>query len=282
MASADFIVRTVDDLRKTTRAWRTEQHRTAVVPTMGALHPGHLALVDAAFRRASRVAVSIFINPTQFGRGEDLNRYPRNEAADSEMLEKAGVHLIFAPSPAEMYPPGFASTVVLGGAARAGLEDKFRPKFFDGVATVVAKLLISAECEFAMFGEKDYQQLKVVTQLVRDLNIPTEIVSVPTVREADGLALSSRNAYLSSPQRKKAAKLNLALAEAGKSIRSGMSPGRAASRARRELEASGFRVDYVETRNAETLLPPKLASEPLRVLAAARLGKIRLIDNVPV
>jgi pantoate--beta-alanine ligase len=191
MGPVPLIVRTVEDLRAATRAWRMEGHGTAIVPTMGALHQGHLALVAEAFRRASRVVASIFINPRQFGRGEDLERYPRNEASDREMLAKANVNLIFAPTPQLMYPPDFATTVALGGPAKAGLEDKFRPDFLDGVATVVAKLLIAAECDFAMFGEKDYQQLKVVSQLVRDLNIPTEIVPVPTVREADGLAMSS-------------------------------------------------------------------------------------------
>lgn len=282
MVSAAFIVRSIEDLRNSTRGWRSERHRTAIVPTMGAVHQGHLALVRDAFRHADRVVASIFINPKQFGRGEDLSRYPRNEAADSEILANAGVNLIFAPSPQIMYPADFATTVTLTGPARAGLEDRFRPQFFNGVATVVAKLLISAECDYAMFGEKDYQQLKVVTQLVRDLNIPTVIVPVPTVREADGLALSSRNAYLNDHERKKASELNRAMREAAKSIRAGKSPSRAAAAARRTLETSGFRVDYVAARNAETLGPVKSASEPIRILAAVRLGKTRLIDNVAV
>jgi pantoate--beta-alanine ligase len=181
-----------------------------------------------------------------------------------------------------MYPPGFATIVTPAGPAKAGLEDKFRPQFFDGVATVVAKLLISAECDFAMFGEKDYQQLKVVGQLVRDLCIPTEIVPVPTLREDDGLAMSSRNVYLSPAQRGKASGLNTALNEAAASIRSGNNPARASAAARRKLEALGFRVDYLTARNAETLQPVKSSSEPIRILAAVRLGKTRLIDNVPV
>jgi pantoate--beta-alanine ligase len=281
MGPVPLIVRTADDLRAATRAWRMQGHGTAIVPTMGALHQGHLALVTEAFRRASRVVASIFINPRQFGRSEDLERYPRNEASDREMLAKAGVNLIFAPTPQLMYPPDFVTTVALGGPAKAGLEDKFRPDFLDGVATVVGKLLISAECDLAMFGEKDYQQLKVVTQLVRDLNIPTEIVAVPTVREADGLAMSSRNAYLTASQRKKAPELSMALLEAAKSIRTGKSPDRATAAARRKLESLGFKVDYVAARNAQTLARVKSASEPMRLLAAVRLGKTRLIDNVP-
>ncbi|HYM98602.1 MAG TPA: pantoate--beta-alanine ligase, partial [Aestuariivirgaceae bacterium] len=245
MVPAPFIVRTVEDLRKIARGWRTNRNKTAIVPTMGALHRGHLALVQEAFRRADKVAVSIFVNPKQFGRGEDLSRYPRNETADQEMLANAGVNLIFAPSPQTIYPPGFATTVTPAGPAKAGLEDKFRPQFFDGVATVVAKLLISAECDFAMFGEKDYQQLKLVGQLVRDLNIATEIIPVPTLREADGLAMSSRNFYLSSAQRSKAPGLNSALNEAAAAIRAGKNPARASAAARRSLEAQGFRIDYL-------------------------------------
>jgi pantoate--beta-alanine ligase len=282
MGQAPVIVRTIEDLRKTARSWRKEGYKSAIVPTMGALHQGHLALVREAFRYAQRVAVSIFLNPRQFGRGEDLSRYPSNEAADTEMLAKEGVHLVFAPSPQIIYPPGFATSIVPEGVAKAGLEDKFRPHFFDGVATVVAKLLIAAECDCALFGEKDYQQLKVVMQLVRDLNIPTTIVSVVTVRETDGLAMSSRNAYLSAEQRRKAPNLSLALMETTKLIKSGTSPTKASSAARRQLAASGFRVDYVTVRNAETLAPVKAPGEPMRVLAAARLGRIRLIDNVPV
>jgi pantoate--beta-alanine ligase len=282
MGPVPLIVRTVEDLRAITRAWRMEGHGTAIVPTMGALHQGHLALAAEAFSRASRVVASIFINPRQFGHGEDLERYPRNEASDREMLAKADVNLIFAPTPQLMYPPDFATTVALGGPAKAGLEDKFRPDFLDGVATVVAKLLIAAECDFAMFGEKDYQQLKVVTQLVRDLNIPTEIVPVATVREADGLAMSSRNAYLTASQRRKAPELCMALLEAAKSVRTGKSADRAAAAARRKLEGLGFEVDYVAARNAETLARVKSGAEPIRLLAAVRLGKTRLIDNVPV
>jgi pantoate--beta-alanine ligase len=282
MAQAPVIVSAIEDLRKVTRGWRREGYKSAIVPTMGALHPGHLALVREAFRNAQRVAVSIFLNPKQFGRGEDLSRYPRNEGADTEMLVKEGVHLVFAPAPQTMYPPNFATSIVPGGVAKTGLEEKFRPQFFEGVATVVTKLLIAADCDFAMFGEKDYQQLKVVTQLVRDLNIPTAIVPVVTVREPDGLAMSSRNAYLTPAQRRKAPGLSLALIETAKSIKSGTSPAKASAAARRRLVASGFKLDYVAVRNAETLAPVKTTAEPMRVLAAARLGRTRLIDNVPV
>src|SRR5688572_19168485 len=201
MVPVAFIVREPQGLRAAMRRWRAEGHATALVPTMGALHQGHLALVRAAFQRAERVAASIFVNPMQFGRSEDLGRYPRNEALDGKLLREAGVNLVFVPSAQAIYPPDFATTVTMAGPARAGLEDKFRPKFFDGVATIVAKLLIMAECDYAMFGEKDFQQLKVVTQLARDLNLPTEIVPVPAVREPDGLAMSSRNSYLNADQR---------------------------------------------------------------------------------
>ncbi len=191
------IARTPVELRAATRRWRADGYRYALVPTMGALHAGHLALVAEAFRHADAVAASIFINPRQFGKREDLSRYPRNEAEDCALLAKAGATLVYAPAPETMYPPGFSTTVALAGPAKAGLEDKFRPGFFPGVATIVSKLLAASEADFAMFGEKDYQQLKVVTQLARDLNLAAEIIAVPTVREGDGLALSSRNAYLS-------------------------------------------------------------------------------------
>lgn len=282
MVPVGFVLRDPEDLRAAVRRWRAEGHLTALVPTMGALHRGHLELVRAAFRRAERVAVSIFVNPMQFGRSEDLSRYPRDEIADINILIEAGVNLVFAPSLADVYPPDFATVVSLSGPARAGLEDKFRPQFFDGVATVVSKLLIMAESDYAMFGEKDYQQLKVVTKLTRDLNIPTEIVPVPTVREPDGLAMSSRNSYLNADQREMAPELSKALLEAAKSIRSGTEVDQAAVTAARRLQALGFEVDYVEVRNADTLEPVRSVIEPMRILAAARLGTTRLIDNAAV
>jgi pantoate--beta-alanine ligase len=282
MIPEGFVVRTPEGLREITRKWRTEGHRTAIVPTMGALHQGHLALVQEAFRHAGRVVVSIFVNPKQFARGEDLSRYPRNEDRDSRMVAEAGAHLIYAPAAAIMYPADFATTISVSGPARAGLEDSFRPHFFDGVATVVAKLLIPAECDYAMFGEKDYQQLKVVTQLVRDLNMGTRIIPMPTVREADGLAMSSRNAYLTLEQRRIAPQLHAALLAAAKSIRAGMEPADAVADAASSLTRLGFDVDYVSARNADSLTLIRSRDEPIRLLAAARLGSTRLIDNVAV
>jgi pantoate--beta-alanine ligase len=282
MSSEVKIARTPAELRAVARRWRADGHRYALVPTMGALHPGHLALVTEAFRHADAVAASIFINPRQFGRHEDLSRYPRNEAEDCAKLAKAGVTLVYAPVPETMYPPGFTTTVTLAGPAKAGLEDKFRPGFLPGVATVVSKLLAVSEADFAMFGEKDYQQLKVVTQLARDLNLAADIIAVPTVREPDGLALSSRNAYLASRQRAAAPQLYSTLIEAARAIGSGEPVSRAMAAARRKLAKAGFRVDYVACRNAETLAAVKSPSEPMRLLAAAWLGKTRLIDNVAV
>ena len=282
MTSEVKIARTPAELRAAARRWRADGHRYALVPTMGALHPGHLALVTEAFRHADRVAASIFINPRQFGKREDLSRYPRNEAEDCAMLAKAGVTLIYAPASEAMYPPGFATSVTLAGPAKAGLEDKFRPGFFPGVATVVSKLLAVSEADFAMFGEKDYQQLKVVTQLARDLDLAAAIIAIPTVREADGLALSSRNAYLTASQRALAPQLHGALVEAAQAIGNGGPVSRAIASARRRLAKAGFRVDYVACRNADTLAPVKLPTEPMRLLAAAWLGRTRLIDNVPV
>jgi pantoate--beta-alanine ligase len=282
MSSKVKIARTAAELRAAARRWRADGYRYALVPTMGALHSGHLALVTEAFRHADAVAASIFINPRQFGKREDLSRYPRNEAEDCAMLAKAGVTLVYAPEPETMYPPGFATSITLAGPAKAGLEDKFRPGFFPGVTTVVSKLLAVSEADFAIFGEKDYQQLKVVTQLARDLDLAAEIIPVPTMREADGLALSSRNAYLTSRQRALAPQLHGALVEAVQAITKGELVSGALSAARRRLGKAGFRVDYVACRNAETLAPVKSPSEPMRLLAAAWLGKTRLIDNVPV
>jgi pantoate--beta-alanine ligase len=282
MIPEGFIIRTPEALREVTRKWRVEGHSSAVVPTMGALHQGHLALVMEAFRHAGRVAVSIFVNPRQFGPGEDLSRYPRDEDQDTRMLAEAGAHVIYAPAVEIMYPDDFVTTINLRGPAQAGLEDAFRPNFFDGVATVVAKLLIAAECDYAMFGEKDYQQLKVVTQLVRDLGLGTRIIPVATVREADGLAMSSRNAYLTIEARRIAPKLHATLVGAAKSIRAGTEPKDAEAEAVRALAVLGFEVDYVSARNAESLAPLRSRHESIRLLAAARLGSTRLIDNIAV
>ena len=276
------IVRTIAALRRETAAWRINGHRYAVVPTMGALHTGHLTLVAEALKRADRVIATIFVNPKQFGVNEDLSRYPRDEDGDTAKLARAGCQLIFAPPPEEIYRDGFATTVSLSGPAKAGLEDKFRPQFFDGVATIVAKLFIQTGADYAMFGEKDYQQLKVVTRMARDLDIAIEVIGVPTIREDDGLAMSSRNRYLSKAERGQATAIYRALSTAAEKIRAGADPQSATRSATRALAVQGFKVDYVTARNAETLAHPESRAEPLRLIAAAWLGKTRLIDNIPV
>ncbi|MBK1866716.1 pantoate--beta-alanine ligase [Aestuariivirga sp. YIM B02566] len=276
------IVRNILDLRKETAGWRAEGLTYAVVPTMGALHQGHITLVKEGLKHADRVLTTIFVNPKQFAAHEDLGRYPRTEAADVAMLAEAGAHLVFAPAPEDIYPPGFATSVVMAGPAKVGLEDKYRPQFFDGVATVVAKLFTQSGADFAMFGEKDYQQLMVVTRMARDLDLPIKVIGVPTVREESGLALSSRNAYLSKTEHHQAAGLHQRLVNAARKINAGQKPSRATAAARRSLALLGFKVDYVAARNAETLALPKSPDEPLRLLAAAWLGTTRLIDNIAV
>ena len=276
------IVRTVEELRRHMQPWREQGFRTGLVPTMGALHEGHLELVAQGLRRADRIVVTIFVNPAQFGADEDFDLYPRDERADAAKLSQAGGHLVFAPEPREIYPDSFCTTVSVAGPAKAGLEDSFRPHFFDGVTTIVAKLFIQASCDYAMFGEKDYQQLKVVTRMARDLDIATEIVPVPTVREPDGLAMSSRNAYLSAEDRERAPLLHRALGEAAETIRAGTPSAKAAAAAERTLADAGFKVDYVAARNAETLAELREPGDPVRLLAAAWLGGTRLIDNVGV
>lgn len=276
------LVRTVAALRRETAKWRQEGLTYAVVPTMGALHSGHLTLVREGLKRADRVIATIFVNPKQFAAHEDLGRYPRDEGGDIRKLGSAGTHLIFAPPPEEVYPPGFSTTISLAGPAKAGLEDRFRPQFFDGVATIVAKLFIQTGADFAMFGEKDYQQLAVVTQMARDLDIPIKVIGVPTVREDDGLAMSSRNRYLSKTERQQATAIYRALSLAADKIRAGVGLQSATRSAQRSLMTQGFKVDYVTARNAQTLAVPRNATEPLRLIAAAWLGKTRLIDNIPV
>ena len=269
----------VADLGATLAAWRTEG--IALVPTMGALHDGHLSLVKAARARAARVVVSIFVNPAQFAPHEDFASYPRTLEADREKLGDAA-DLIFAPDVAEMYPDGFATTVSVKGPAM-GLETDFRPHFFDGVATVVAKLLIAVQPDVALFGEKDYQQLLVVRRMAHDLGLPTEIVGAPIIREADGLALSSRNAYLSAQERIVAGRLNLLLKETIARLRGGQSVAEAETSATAALRAAGFdSIDYVALRDAETLAPVTSLENPARLLAAAKIGRTRLIDNMAV
>ncbi len=307
------VVRTVAELRRVVAGWRRDGRRVALVPTMGALHAGHIALVRRASALADRTVVSIFVNPTQFAPHEDLARYPRDEAADLAKLTPEPCDLVWAPDPAEMYPEGFATRVAPAGAA-LGLEANVRPHFFGGVATVCSKLFGAAAPDLAVFGEKDYQQLCVIRQMVRDLSLNLEIVGEPTVREADGLALSSRNAYLSADERRIAPTLHRVLAEAATKaadIARGKHSGAVPKRPRPSalvpdpmlprgepqlppLEAlceeaalaitqAGFtKVDYVAVRDAETLkVVSRTTERPLRVLAAAWLGATRLIDNVP-
>lgn len=275
-------VHTVAALREQVRQWRADGERIALVPTMGALHAGHVALMDAAREKADRVIVSIFVNPTQFAPTEDLSRYPRTLEADLDKAEGAGVALAFVPDVAQMYPEGFCTTISLSGPA-LGLETDFRPTHFAGVATVVAKLLIQALPDIALFGEKDYQQLQVISRLADDLDLPVEVVGVPTVREADGVALSSRNVYLSAEERAAAPALYVALTAAARRITFEATTPDAVEEARAAIIAAGFELDYLEARHAATLAPIASTMEgPVRLLVAARIGSTRLIDNVAV
>jgi pantoate--beta-alanine ligase len=274
------VVRSVAELRVAVAGWWGANERIALVPTMGALHRGHLALVAAARSRCRRVVASIFVNPKQFGPREDFASYPRPVADDLAALAAAGIDLVFMPPAEEMYPPGFATTIGVAGPSE-GLCGAHRPGHFDGVATVVAKLLIQTAPDAAFFGEKDYQQLMVVRRMVRDLDLPVEIVGVPTVREADGLALSSRNVYLSAEERRVAPDLYRALRQAAGDIARGGAPGAVLRRTVDELDRLGFKVEYLELRDAATLTPLSECREaPARLLAAVHLGRTRLIDNV--
>lgn len=312
MADIIEVVRSIADLRGRVAEWRHHGQRLALVPTMGALHRGHLALVRRAGELADRTIVSIFVNPAQFAPHEDLARYPRDEAGDLAKLAGERCDLVWAPTPGDMYPEGFATRILPAGAAQ-GLESDFRPHFFGGVATVCAKLFGATTADIAVFGEKDYQQLCVIRQMVRDLDLPLSIVGVPTAREADGLALSSRNAYLSAEERRIAPALNRVLRDVATKARPVVSgtplPGKRPPRpaplvrdptlppqadelpdlralcetAAAELQSAGFtKVDYVAVREADTLrIVSDVGPRPLRVLAAAWLGTTRLIDNVP-
>ena len=278
------IVRTVAELRARVRDWRRRGERVALVPTMGALHDGHLSLIRRARESAERVVSSVFVNPTQFAPGEDFERYPRNEVRDAELLASVGCDLLYAPHAGQIYPEGFATTVTVAGVAEP-LEGAARPTHFTGVATVVAKLLIQAEPDVAVFGEKDYQQLLVIRRMARDLDLPVEIIGAPTSREQDGLARSSRNAYLSEPQREVAGRLNLILADAAAALGAGADVASTEAEAVQALKEAGFEgVDYFEARGAEDLrrLGPGPIDGPARVLAAVRLGATRLIDNLAV
>jgi pantoate--beta-alanine ligase len=277
------VIRALPALKRAIADFRARRCKIALVPTMGALHAGHLALVRAAQRRADRVIVSIFVNPTQFAPHEDLKTYPQTFAADIAALAALKADLVWAPAVATMYPAGFATRIVPEGPASVGLEDAVRPHFFAGVATVVAKLLIQCEPDVAMFGEKDFQQLKVVTQLARDLDLKTRIIGVPIVRETDGLALSSRNRYLSPAERATATALHRVLSECAAGIAAGKPIAAVLDQGRTAITGSGFALDYLEARHAGTLAPvasPKAG--PIRLLVAARIGTTRLIDNVAV
>jgi pantoate--beta-alanine ligase len=283
MAERLSVARTVPSLRRALKKFREKGERIALVPTMGALHCGHLALVREARRRARRVVVSIFVNPTQFAPHEDFGSYPRGLAADLAALRAAKADLVWAPTGEAMYPEGFATRIEPQGAAKAGLEDKFRPHFFGGVATVVAKLFTQTAPDFAMFGEKDYQQLRVVTQMAKDLDLPLKVVGIPTVREPDGLALSSRNAYLSEAERAVAPTLNRVLKASAARIKKGEPVEMVLEEGRGEIARAGFVLDYLEARHALTLAPIASRKDgPIRLLVAATIGKTRLIDNLGV
>lgn len=278
------VVRAVTDLRATVGDWKRQGLSVALVPTMGALHEGHLTLVREAGRRADRVVASNFVNPTQFAPTEDLARYPRRQEEDARLLAGAGCHLMFAPTPEAMYPEGFATSIAMTGPA-LGLEGDFRPQMFGGVALIVTKLFNQVQPDVAVFGEKDYQQLMVIRRFVRDLDLPINIVGAPTQRDEAGLALSSRNDYLSEAELAVARRLNQILAEAA----AGAAAGRPLPGVEREAYAAilkaGFeRIDYVAVRHAEDLSPFRdgVVDAPARILVAAWLGKTRLIDNMAV
>lgn len=269
-------------LRRIVAEWRHDGLRIGFVPTMGALHDGHLSLIARAKEKADRVVASIFVNPTQFAPGEDFDAYPRTMDADAAKLAHAGCDLLYAPVASDMYPDGFSATLTVGGPSQ-GLETDFRPHFFNGVAIVVAKLFNRVQPDIAVFGEKDYQQLLVIRHMVRDLDLPIEIIPGETLRERDGLALSSRNAYLSTDERRVAASLNEILAAFAHDLSTGIDWETAQGKALAKAANAFERVDYIEARCAETLapLPPGPVHQPARVLAAVWLGKTRLIDNMP-
>jgi pantoate--beta-alanine ligase len=277
------VVRTLPALQRAVARLRQAHQTIALVPTMGALHQGHLSLVHLARQRARSVIVSIFVNPAQFAPTEDLASYPRTLDADLAALAGSGAGLAWVPATEIMYPAGFATRIVPGGPASVDLEDKFRPHFFAGVATIVAKLFLQCRPDIAIFGEKDYQQLKVITSLASDLDLPIKILGAPIVRESDGLAMSSRNSYLSAGERAVAPTLHRVLADCADKIARGAQLAPVIEQGRTTIEHAGFVLDYLEARNADTLRPIAPAQDgPIRVLVAARLGRTRLIDNVAV
>lgn len=276
------IARTVDELKRTVAEWRSKGESIAVVPTMGALHAGHLSLVQAALDTADRVIVTLFVNPKQFNSAADLAAYPRTEKEDAAKLTPLGAHLLYCPDGEEMYPAGFATTVSVSGVSE-GLCGAYRPGHFDGVATVVAKLLMQTDADFAFFGEKDFQQLQVVRRLVADLDIPVAIIGCPTVREEDGLAMSSRNLRLSASERAIAPILARQLFQAADKIVAGEPIAQCLNRACSCILAQGFQsVEYLELCDEYKLIPLVKADQPTRILSAVWLGGIRLIDNVIV
>ncbi len=275
------IIRRLEALRAVLTEYSLAGEPVALVPTMGALHAGHMALVDAARRRAARVVVSIFVNPMQFAPGEDLARYPRREAADAQMLSDAGIDILWAPPVEEIYPAGFATSVSVAGPISSVLDGAHRPGHFDGVATVVAKLFAQVRPQVAMFGEKDFQQLAVVRRMATDLDTGVEVVGVPTQRDDDGLALSSRNIYLDTDERARAVALPRALGEAARGIARGDDPATAIATAQAMLTRAGFAIDYVALVDADSFGDP-VRGCPARLLAAARIGTTRLIDNIAV
>jgi pantoate--beta-alanine ligase len=278
-----MIVRTLPALRRALDNLRAKKNTTALVPTMGALHDGHVSLVRLAKRRATKVVVSIFVNPTQFAPTEDFSSYPRTWKADVARLAAENVDLIWNPDVKTMYPDGFATRILTEGPAVAGLEDRFRPHFFGGVTTVVGKLFTQCRPDFAIFGEKDFQQLRVVTQMAGDLDLGVRVIGSQTVRERDGLAMSSRNVYLSPEERRAASELYRAMKESARRVRAGEDIDAAIAGGTELVVNAGFALDYFEVRHAETLAPVTSVKDgPMRILVAAKIGKTRLIDNVAV
>ena len=283
MSRLPAVARTLPSLRRALDDLRTRRATIALVPTMGALHEGHLALVRQARRRASKVVVSIFVNPTQFAPHEDFGSYPRTWKADMAKLAAERADLVWNPGVDVMYPPNFATRISPEGPATADLEDRFRPHFFGGVATVVGKLFTQCRPDIAVFGQKDYQQLKVVTRMAADLDLGVKIVGVPTVRERDGLAMSSRNVYLSPEQRAVAPTLHRVMKETARRLRNGDDLKAVMTSGSRTIQDAGFALDYFEARHAETLAPvASIEDGPLRLLVAAKIGTTRLIDNIGV
>ncbi|WP_420344569.1 pantoate--beta-alanine ligase [Paenirhodobacter sp.] len=276
------VIRASAQLRDKVAGWKRSGILVGVVPTMGALHEGHLSLIEEARRHSDRVIVTIFVNPMQFNNPEDLTKYPRNEARDLALLEAAGVDVLFAPGEEEVYPQGFATQVRVAGVSEP-LEGAFRPGHFEGVATVVAKLFGMTQAGRAFFGEKDWQQLQVVKRMATDLNIPVRVIGCPTIREADGLAMSSRNVRLSAEERQIAPALWRAMQAAAEAIRGGADPAAVLAEARVRILSAGYReIEYLEIRSAEGLRPVADLAEPVRMLAAAWLGDVRMIDNIVV